>query len=218
MEEFFRRNRDVYFITFTEPGRPDGVYWTKDEAEKHFKPFRDLCARRRVELIVVWEKQQRGAWHPHCLVNQYFDVNTLRPWMVERGWGQIMRLEWVTRHRASVWAQPHAAQMEHCHMGRIMRYLSKYLCKSLHDPEARFADKSKVFGASRSAKAGGTSFRWAPWVRAGSMLWYYGQEFFVLFHGRQPRFLDSMEVIRLGVEATDWASCDPLWEFGFKFG
>lgn len=205
MEEFFRRNKDVYFITFTEPGRSgDQAFWSKDEAEKHFKPFRDLCARRRVELIVIWEKQKRGAWHPHCLVNQFFDVNFLRPWMVERGWGSIMRLEWVTKHRASVWAQPHAAQMEHCHMGRIIRYLTKYLTKSLRDPEARFAEKSKVFGASRAAKAGGTSFKWAPWVKAGSMLWYYGQEFFVLFHGRQPGFLDSMECIRLGVEATDW--------------
>lgn len=50
------------------------------------------------------------------------------------------------------------------------------------------------------------------------MLWYYGQEFFVLLHGRQPKFLDTTEVIRLGVEATDWALVDPWWEFGFKAG
>lgn len=215
IEEFFNRNRDVYFLTFTEPGRSEGEpLWTKDQAEDHFKPFADLCRRRNIALLVVWERQQRGAWHPHCLVNKRFDVNWLRPWMVERGWGHIMRLEWVTRHDKTTYEDgkvSHTSYMPGA--SRIVRYLTKYLTKGI--PAGEGGVKKKRFCCSRSARAGGVTFKWVPWVRPGAMLYNAGLEFFKLCNDRRPRFRDMREVIRLGVESTGWAHVDPWWDFGF---
>jgi hypothetical protein len=209
IEEFFRKHRDVYFLTFTEPGRKaDQSYWTKDEAEAAFKPFRDLCSRRGCELLVVWEIQKRGSWHPHCLVNQRFDVVQMRSWMVARGWGPQMRFVWVTRPHSGVSQMPELPEV-----GRITRYLTKYLTKSAYSVSD--STKKKVFGGSKSSRAGDTGFKWCPWVKAGSFLWQAGRGLFVQLNGRQPKFRDVREVIRLGVEETDWADYDPLWEFGF---
>jgi len=207
IEQFFRQHRDVYFLTFTEPGRKaEEDYWTKDQAEAAFKPFRDLCARRGVSIIVVWERQKRGSWHPHVLANQFFDVNHLRAWMVERGWGVQMRLEWVTRP-----VEGQGRKVE-----GIIRYLTKYLTKSVHQVSGY--EHRKCFCASADAKCGGTSFRWVPWIRPGSYLYAMGFEYFLAMNERFPNFRDVMEVIRYGVEATGWADIDPLWEFGFPSG
>lgn len=223
IENFFLRHKTVWFLTFTEPGRVEGTpYWTKDEAEEHFKPFRDLCRRRGVEMLVVWERQQRGAWHPHCLVSKRLDVNEIRPFMVERGWGRIMKFLCIPTISSTTYSKADLsdAVTEKFRPGakNLIFYLTKYLTKSLESEEG--CVKKKLFGASQAARAGGVSFKWAPWVRPGAMLFAAGLEFFVLMNQRPPRFKDMMEVIRCGVEATDWASVDPLWEFGFpsRFG
>jgi len=222
IENFFLRHKSVYFLTFSEPGRHDGeAYWTKDEAEAHFKPFRDYCARRSLELLVFWERQKRGAWHPHCLVNGRLDVNLVRPFMVSRGWGQQMRFEWVTRTTTqtfndstgqvqSVTSAPKAKW--------LASYLTKYLTKSMRSTEG--ATHSKCFGGSSAAKAGGTSFRWAPWVKPGAMLYAAGLSVFLQLNGgesltRSQLFRHTSLIIRLGVEDTGWADIDPWWEFNF---
>lgn len=219
IENFFLRHRQVWFITFTQPGLESEFdeLWTKDEAEAHFKPFRDLCARRGAELLVVWERQKRGAWHPHCLVSKRFDVAWLRPWMVERGWGRQMRLEHLGRVTKSEFYGPNDpdnwTRTSVPGAKRIVSYLTKYLTKSVKDVDG--CEKKKVFCSSRTAKAGGVSFKWVPWLKAGSFLYAAGLEYFKEFEGRRPRFRDMAMVIRLGVEATGWADYDPLWEFGF---
>jgi len=215
IENFFLTHRDVYFWTFTEPGRLDGqAYWTKDEAESHLKPFRDLCSRRGMSLLVVWEKQKRGAWHPHCLIDHFLDVNWVRRWMVQRGWGQQMKVEWLTRHTKTTsegGRVTSAYYMPGCQ--RVVRYLTKYLTKSVHGTATDV--KKKVFGGSRDSKAGGISFKWCPWVKAGAYLYAAGLCLFCQLNARPPTFRDVSQVIRLGVEETDWASYDFLWEFGF---
>jgi hypothetical protein len=221
IREFFRRHRNVYFITFTEPGRPVGVScWTKDEAEAAFKPFRDRCSREGVSVLVVWERQQRGSWHPHCLVSKRFDAVELRSWMTARGWGPQMKMEWVsaiqriTSHDGR--GGPPSTKIYAPQRDRVCNYLTKYLTKSIRETEGCL--KKKVFGGSRDAKAGCVNFKWVPWEKAGAFLFAAGLEYFIAFNGTAPKFREMMSVIRLGVEATGWASVDPLWEFGFPSG
>jgi len=218
IEQFFLQHQDVYFLTFTEPGRAEGeTLWTKDEAEVHFKPFRDLCSRRGIALLVIWERQKRGSWHPHCLIDRFLDINWVRSWMVSRGWGRQMRVEWLTRHtRTSMSGGVLRAERYHPGMQKVIRYLTKYLSKSVHSTAG--CDKKKVFGGSRDSKAGSTAFKWAPWVKAGAYLYAAGCALFFQLNGHRPSFRDMNYVIRLGVEDTGWADYDPLWEFGFPSG
>jgi len=222
IEQFFLRNKVVWFWTFSEPGRKEGEpLWTKDEAEAHFKPFRDLCARRGVDLLVVWERQKRGAWHPHCLVNHYIDVNQLRPWMVARGWGQQMRADIVGggqistggRNGRGVWRPQWEGG------GRIISYLTKYLTKGFGSSTDRAAAaKKKCFSGSVSVKQGTTNFKWMPEERPGAYLWSWGRELFSQLNGHPPTFRNIGEVIRLGVEHSGWANVDPWWTFNFRGG
>lgn len=217
IEHFFLRNqgRGVWLWTFTEPGRHgEEKLWTKDEAEEHFKPFRDFCARRGCELLVVWEQQSRGAWHPHCLVNKFFDVNFLRPWMVSRGWGPQMRVD-----RVNITAVPQGVQggrhngrecLVWIHGKNLQKYLTKYLTKRF---STEGVEKKKLFSATLRCKVGNTHFSWTATEKPGAYLYSLGRELFSIFEGRPPKFRDMSYVLRLGVETSGWAEFDPLWEF-----
>ena len=212
LAEFLRRNAGhVYFWTFSEPGRgPGESLWTKDEAERALKPFRDLCARRGIQLVFVWEMQKRGSWHPHCLVNRYLDVLWLRSWMVQRGWGPQMRVERVWNPACS--GNGIESSRGWIPARRVLLYLTKYLLKGR---EPAFSKFKKLFGGSKVAKAGTTKFQWCPWEKSGSYLWNAGRGLFLDLYGRPPAWRDMMHTIRLGVENTGWADYDFLWEFGF---
>jgi hypothetical protein len=230
IEQFIEQNSGhCWFWTFSEPPRfgdpfssdpavqarrdafigPLPRRWTKDEAEAAFKPFRDLCARREIKMLVVWERQDRGSWHPHVLVNRYLDVNFLRPWMMNRGWGQQMKAESLFHSRTINGGGWTAWQGGAQH---VIRYLTKYLTKSRTGP-ADF--KKKIFSASAGVKVGVTNFRWLPEIRPGAYLYFFGRSLFEQLYGEPPSFRDMMQCIRLGVEETGWADIDPLWEFGF---
>lgn len=211
IKQFLGRNfGHVFFWTFSEPGRVAGEpLWTKDEAESHFKAFRDLCSRRGIDLLVVWERQQRGAWHPHCLINRFLDVSFVRPWMVARGWGPQMRVELI---KDMPWWQ--GGRMVYSGEGsrRVVKYLTKYLTKSICDEGDT---KKKIFSASGRVKVGTTKFKWMATERAGAFLFAMGRGLFFQLYGRLPKFDDMMHVIRLGAEETQWVDVDPLWEFAF---
>lgn len=208
-ESFIRREDCVYFWTFTQLGVSDTTpLWSKDEAEEHFKPFRDWCRRNDVRMLVVWEMQSRGAWHPHVLVNAFIDVNWLRPWMVERGWGPIMKVLRVFNDWKHTTRQATGAC---CGGHQLARYLTKYLTKQFRSETAQHA---KCFGGSRMAKAGTTAFGWSKWEKAGGWLWKNGRDLYWKLWGREPTFREMRFVVRLGVEETGWADIDPWWDFG----
>lgn len=223
-----RHPRTSYYWTFTEPPRfgdpksknesvqllrdsfigPFPRRRTKDEAEAAFKPFRDLVARRGGEIIVVWERQTRGSWHPHCVTDKYFDVHWLRDWMMQRGWGQQMRVE-------KLGGRDGFRDGQFSNLETLVRYLSKYLTKT----STSVVDlHKKLFGCSRSAKVGCVKFSWTKFEKAGAFLWSRGRDLWFQVYGRAPSFRDMMAVIRLGVEDTGWVDVDFLWEFGFNRG
>jgi hypothetical protein len=246
LENFVERNLDAtYYWTFTEPRRfgdppspchwvqserddfigPLPRRWTKDEAEAAFKPFRDLVARQGGEMVVIWQKQERGSWHPHIFVNLYFCVSWLRPWMKARGWGPQMYVEKLGGRNGF-------RDRGLGEVAGLIRYLVRYLAR---DVTAAGDAHKKCFGCSRSAKAGTVKFKWVPWERAGSYLYAMGKaaleggaraawrdvESWTLRRSRafvevKLHFSEVMDVIRLGAKVTHWADYDFLWEFGFR--
>jgi hypothetical protein len=94
--------------------------------------------------------------------------------------------------------------------GKLASYLMKYLTKGVVDA---WETKKKLFGGSRSAKAGNVKFRWMPTVNAAAYLYHYGRELFIELYGKLPTWRQTNAVVRLGIETCDWASVDPWWEF-----
>jgi hypothetical protein len=136
--------------------------------------------------------------------------------MMERGWGQQMKCVHV-QAPASLWEekQGYGLRTEDRDRGvrswRLVEYLIKYLSKDcgLRDSAEK---KKRLFGGSASAKAGTVKFRWLPEVEPSAYLYYYGREIFrAMNDGISPTWRDTSEVIRLGVENTDWLSVDPWW-------
>jgi len=210
IERFILEHRNVYFWTFTEPGRVDGVLlWNKTEAEQHIKPFSDLLRRRGFEFLLVWELQKRGSWHPHFLINGRLDVNEIRPWMMARGWGQQMRVEWVVRggRMYDNWGNP-------CETAALIGYLTKklraYLLKARTDDSVE--PRKKFFGGTQRSKAGNIKMCWNPYTdTAHSFLYYYGRNLFVDIWGTPPRYRDLPVVMALGVEDRCWFDVDFLY-------
>jgi len=222
---FFERNELVYYWTFTFPG--DDRVKDKDEAERRFKPFKDLVnrrhdhRRRKGEMIYFWERQKDGTWHVHLVTNLFLHVNWVRPWMMARGWGQQMRAdvvvgrgEWRKDGDArGVW-RPYGSGV-----GKVIHYLTKYLTKGFGNSNDRAAaTKKKMFSGTARTKSGTTNFKWMPDVHPGSYLWAWGRALFAQLNGHPPSFKNVGEVIRLGVEVTQWADVDPWWEFSFPSG
>lgn len=198
-------------------GNHVSYYWTltiqknvqiKAEAEAIFKPLRDLIKRKGGTIAGVWEKQERGSWHCHFLTNVYLDVNHLRPWLVERGWGPQM---FVKRVQVAMHPDGQGRWVaDVSSVKRLVRYLGKYITKTLAG--ANGEKSTRVFFASADARIGSVRFSWMPEVNPYAYLYYYGRALFFVLNGRQPSFKEVKDVIRLGVEDTDWASIDPWFD------
>jgi hypothetical protein len=217
VQQFLWRHPCTYYWTFTV----HEVLEDKTEALKRAKPFFDLIGRRQGWwstpqrgpykdhgcYLAFWELQKRGSWHLHLLTNVFFDVNWLRPWMVERGWGKQMRVESVQVANSFIedgaycgCAGPHTSPGG----SRLARYLTKYLTKSLDDCPGK-----KPFSGSAGAKMGTVGFAWCPEVNPYAYFFYWGRWLFCSLYGRPPKFTEFREVMRLGYEDCDWRNVDP---------
>jgi len=165
LQFFTRWYPHVWYLTFTfQENITD-----KAEAERRFKPLKDWFARRGVAYYGVWERQKRGAWHIHLLVNRYCDVNTLRPFLTLRGWGTQMRFERVGKGSRR-WGDPE----------KLVKYLLKYLSKQATED---FPGRTRATTAGHDSKAGTVNFTWNTEV---ARLWREGKTAFKGHFGRDP--------------------------------
>lgn len=172
---------------------------SKVEAVKRFKPLADRWRREGAEWLLFWERQKRGAWHVHVLCSKREDVTFLRPWMIERGWGPQMRVEWFRMMSTN--------GKHYVNLG-LLRYLLKYVTKCVEDDEGA---RLKPFGGCMSARTGTTRFAWMPEENPSAYLYYWGRQLFFELEGRCPNWRETGYVIRLGAEVTGWLSIDPWW-------
>lgn len=201
LKAFFHRHKTVFYWTFTFAE----LLVDKEVAEARFKPLRDKIARAGGEELHFWELQKRGAWHVHLVTDIYLDVNELRPWMVERGWGPIMKV--IRVQSPTAWHDGHWVKTSNDEE-RLIAYLVKYLTKAFKQAHRW----TKAWGGSSSARTHTTSFRWVPWIRPGAYLFNWGQDLFRQLVGRSPRFCEMTEVLMMGYYASGWAEIDP-WYF-----
>lgn len=222
----YSRAKTRYSATKTIEGLikncPEGrcvYYWTmtmqrnvteKSEAEAMLRPLKDLIRGEGGHIAGVWERQERGAWHIHFLTDIYLDVNFVRPFMVERGWGQQMvarRLQAHAHFDGQRWS------LDLSNVKRLIRYIAKYVTKSLTDDQG---ERVRVFFCSSSIKASTVRFSWTKEENASTYLYYWGRALFATLYGREPKFHEIDHVMRLGVEDTDWLSVDPWvrWALG----
>ncbi len=165
-------------IGFIERNHGHCFYWTftfhdnvtdKREAERRIKPFFDYLDRKRASCVGVWERQARGAWHPHLLTDAYLDVNELRPWLKARGFGAQMRVEWIGKG-SHLWQDPL----------KLVRYLIKYLGQEYRE---RIPGRERLAFFRWGAKCGSTKFHWNTSL---SKLWREGQTAFLKEFRRRP--------------------------------
>lgn len=195
-------NRGRYYWTLTIANNVQ----EKDIAETMLKPVKDLILRKSGSFAGVWEQQERGSWHVHFITDVYLDVNIMRPWLVERGWGpqmRVVRCQLNGRPDGDKWV------VDMSSVQRLIRYLGKYVTKSLIDANGQ--KHARVFFCSSDVRAGSVRFSWVPEVNPSSYLYYWGKGLFFTLFGRLPTFRECELVIRLGVEDTDWLQVDPWW-------
>jgi len=202
-------------------------YWTlttarnvtsKAEAEAIAKPLWDRIRNKGGKRLHFWERQERGAWHVHFVTDIYLDVNELRGWLVDRGWGPQMRAERVRESNARFqpgqgWSTDNSRYL------RLIRYLQKYVTKSICDDQGKHV---KPFGGDRASKVGTIKFSWVPWIRPGSYLYAMGLDAYLMSHGHAPKLDPTLHVgyahlkivrmlVDLGVSASNWLAVDPWY-------
>lgn len=196
---FFIRHPVVYFWTFTIAENVT----CKAEVERRFKPFKDLVKRRGGHWLAFWERQERGAWHVHVLTETYFEVEKLRPWMIERGWGpwmKVKRCQPKAHYNGEQWV------VDLSSVERLVRYLVKYVTKSLEDDQG---GKIRPFAGCKPARTATVSFKWVPWERPFSYLWHMGRSLYCQMYNEFPSWKDSRLLIRMGAEDVGWEAIDP---------
>jgi hypothetical protein len=138
------------------------VTWTfrenitdKKEAMQRWKPVRDYLVRQGVDFVGVWQRQKRGAWHFHALVNLRLNVVTLRAFCVERGWGSQLNIELIGR-----------GSDRFSDAATAVRYLCRYLTRDYGE-----VGRSRLTSGLDSNSVGNTRF---SWVGGRAHVWRVG--------------------------------------------
>jgi hypothetical protein len=170
------------------------------EAASRWLPVSRYLRARGVRGIGVWQRQKRGAWHLHLVMNKPVHIIGLRDAAVGAGWGQFLNMRLIRP------PQGEKNDYTFAKNGRgawsVVGYLARYLTR----------DFQKDFGAQLvvrvgpNMRCGNVKFAWrdgASWVwRVGcgvafgegflsrySQVWQYRDQIFEW--GRQKIFDDT---------------------------
>jgi hypothetical protein len=96
-----------------------------ERIRRHFKEKGE-----RVELAGAWQRQERGAWHPHFICSRPLDVNWFREVLVACGFGVQCRLDFVLPHNG----------FRHVGSRYAVNYIGRYVTRDFSDaPDAKGA-------------------------------------------------------------------------------
>ena len=153
----------------------------KAEASRRFAPIDDWYRRHGVSHIDTWERQKRGAWHCHCVVDRFCNVRELRLFAVARGWGsQSPDCKVIGRGGVDVLKTAH--------------YLAKYLSKASAAGVPRFV---RLTGRTTNLRGGSVRF---GWVGGYARVWRLGRDLFARLYCRAPTWRESGSVAWLAVQ------------------
>lgn len=154
------------------------------EAEKRYRRLKERLRRRFLSLnaVGVWQRQARGAWHLHLVLDRCIAIEWLRPQAVACGFGTFINLRRIG-----------AAGFRQLGPDRVARYISRYVSRDL--PEG---DKgARLVAYIGNARRCTVRFGWANGV---SKLWRAGRGIFFELFGHTPDFDSYWFVVRLGWE------------------
>lgn len=184
VEEVCRGSSSPIFATFTFAEN----ITSKAEAEIRWGRLRERLRRRHPNLhgVGVWQRQSRGAWHLHLVLDRMLEITWLRSSALSCGFGTFINLRFVKKMDGFR------------DMGgpiRVARYIARYVTRDergLEDKGVRI-----VCFIGRGTRVASTRFGWAQGL---SQLWRYGRaEFFSIF-GHPPGPGEFNLCVRLGWE------------------
>lgn len=185
VEDIVRKSRVPILATFTfKENITDMV-----EAKRRWHRLRERIKRRygHVKGVGVWQRQARGAWHVHLVLDRFYDVGWLRDNAVECGFGPFVDLKFI-RYRPGF----------HCLSGKtVAMYLTRYMTRE--DSEGNGARTVTYLGDARIGSCR------CSWARGMSSLYRHGRSHFFEIFERAPYFEEYWMVVRLG-----WEFLDPL--------
>lgn len=157
----------------------------REEAEVRYRRLKERLRRHTLTLnaVGVWQRQARGAWHLHLVMDRQVSIEWLRPAAVACGFGPFVNLK---RIGADGFRQLSPA--------KVARYISRYVSRDLPD-EDKGARLVAYVGNARRATV---RFGWANGV---SRLWRAGRGLFFDMFGHSPDFESYWFVVRLGWES-----------------
>jgi hypothetical protein len=164
VQEIVRTSKAPTFDTFTFA---ENVL-DKLEASKRWRRLKARLKRRYPGLraVGVWQRQERGAWHFHCVFDRRLDVVWTRSAAIECGFGPQLNMRAVgdLPGMKQGWGPQ-----------RVAKYLTRYITRDVSegDPGVRLSD---YCGDCRKAT---TAFKWggglARLYRLGCK-WLFGAE------------------------------------------
>lgn len=182
---------DRSFITLTMKDCP-----TEQEAHRRWRCVIERLRRQfpGVRIVGVWQRQKRGAWHVHFVIDRRLDCVWFRALVVECGFGP------QTKHKL-IEEKPVHFSFHDATMGarQVARYITRYITQEFG--ELRPGSRLVTYVGPRPAT---TSFNWAGGF---GRLWRKGREVWdAMFQDRLtddavPGWDQYWVVIRLGWES-----------------
>jgi hypothetical protein len=182
VEELFRTAKFPVFFTLTFAEN----ITDRAEAERRWRRLRERIRRKKSGLRFVgcWQRQSRGAWHLHLVVDDFLNVQWLRPAAIECGFGPQMVLKPMNK-----------PGFRRANAKYVADYVSRYIIRDLSDRGDDWKVRLPVFGGP-GARVAVCRFGWA---RGISKLYRLGREWWSeLFAPEQPTFEDYWFIVRLG--------------------
>lgn len=119
----------------------------KPEARKRWKRLRERLLAEWPDLkgCGVWQRQARGAWHLHLILNHAVAVTTLRDMATACGWGVQMRLDYIGGRDG----------FRGKSVASVCRYVTRYITRDMDDE-----DGGEHLTVWLNTKCGTTNFHW----------------------------------------------------------
>ena len=166
ISQAWTHGRKCYFFTLTFRENLQDLA----RAKERFEPLGDWLRRHGVRWVGAWQRQKRGAWHCHLIIDQFVSIVPFRTFAVSRGWGEFLNLVEIKPRGSDV--QSHGAWLKAARSS--VRYLSRYVSRDAceNDPGANGMALTLYGGGTRR---GNVKFAWAGGLnkvwRLGCSLW-----------------------------------------------
>jgi hypothetical protein len=165
------------------------------QAKVRWRRLKERLRRRypSIRMAGAWQRQTRGAWHYHGVVDRHLPVDWLREVAVACGFGQQMKLKSVMLPGEASRRSGRCDGGHNWSLARVCNYITRYVARDFLDesvdPGARVVD---YFGDCRVCS---TAF---AWVAGFARLWRAGRAEWYQLYGEAPSWTAYHDVILLG--------------------